>query len=62
MEGGAKTRTLGPGESERLDLGTVSDALGVWCTLPGHKLAGMTLDLQVVNRAGDERIELEATS
>src|ERR687898_1357102 len=27
VEGGAKTRTLGPGESERLDLGTVTDDL-----------------------------------
>jgi nitrite reductase (NO-forming) len=61
VEGGAKTRTLGPGESERLDLGTVTDGLDFLCTLPGHKLAGMTLDLQVVDRPGSERSEPETT-
>ena len=61
VEGGAKTRTLGPGESERLDLGTVTDDLDFLCTLPGHKLAGMTLDLRIVDRPGTERSEPEAT-
>jgi nitrite reductase (NO-forming) len=55
VEDGAKTRTLGPGESERLDLGTVNDELDFFCTLPGHKLAGMTLDLHVVDRPGAGR-------
>jgi nitrite reductase (NO-forming) len=49
VEGGAKTRRLGPGESDRLDLGTVTDGLDLWCTLPGHKLGGMTLDVEVVD-------------
>jgi nitrite reductase (NO-forming) len=57
VEGGAKTRMLDPGESERLDLGTVTDDLDFLCTLPGHKLAGMTLDLKVVDRPGSERSE-----
>src|SRR5918994_1874711 len=61
VEGGAKTRTLGPGESEHLDLGTVTDDLDFLCTLPGHKLAGMTLDLRIVDRPGTERSEPEAT-
>jgi nitrite reductase (NO-forming) len=60
VDGGAKTRTLGPGESERLDLGTVTDELDFLCTLPGHKLAGMTLDLQVVDRPTAKRSEQEA--
>jgi nitrite reductase (NO-forming) len=55
VEGGAKTRTLGPGEAERLDLGTVTDDLDFLCTLPGHKLAGMTLDLRVVDRPRTDR-------
>lgn len=60
VEGGAKTRTLGPGESEHLDLGTVTDDLDFLCTLPGHKLAGMTLDLRVVDWPATERSEPEA--
>jgi nitrite reductase (NO-forming) len=62
VEGGAKTRMLDPGESERLDLGTVTGDLDFLCTLPGHKLAGMTLDLKVVDRPESERREPEATS
>jgi nitrite reductase (NO-forming) len=61
VEGGAKTRTLAPSESERLDLGTVTEGRDFWCTLPGHKLAGMTLDLRVVDRPGTEPSEPEAT-
>jgi nitrite reductase (NO-forming) len=49
VDGGAKTSTLSPGQSERLDLGTVVGDWAAWCTLPGHKLAGMTLDIQVVD-------------
>ena len=50
VDGGAKTRTLSPGQSQRLDLGTVAGDWAAWCTLPGHKLAGMTLDIQIVER------------
>jgi nitrite reductase (NO-forming) len=49
VEGGAKTRTLSPGQSQRLDLGTVTEDRAFWCTLPGHKPAGMTLDMQVID-------------
>ncbi len=60
VQGGAKTRMLGPGETDRLDLGTVTDDLDLWCTLPGHKLAGMTLDVQVVDPAAISRDEEDA--
>ena len=60
VDSGAKTRTLGPGESERLDLGTVLDDRAAWCTLPNHKVAGMTLDLQIVDRPGTKRSERAA--
>jgi len=49
VDGGAKTRTLSPGQSQRLDLGTVIDDRAFWCTLPSHKLAGMTLDMQIID-------------
>lgn len=45
---GARTRKLGPGQSQRLDLGVVTRSLPeLYCTLPGHKSAGMTLDVRV---------------
>jgi nitrite reductase (NO-forming) len=43
-----RTRMLEPGESQRLDIGTVSRDLGSWCTLPGQKLFGMALEIHVV--------------
>jgi nitrite reductase (NO-forming) len=47
-EGGPKTAVLDPGQSERLDLGTVRTSLPeLYCTLPGHRSAGMTLDVEV---------------
>jgi nitrite reductase (NO-forming) len=60
VDGGAKTRTLGPGKSQRLDLGTVVGDWAAFCTLPGHKLAGMTLDIQVVDPSATKRSEPEA--
>lgn len=48
VDGGpSRTRMLNPGESRRLDLRTVTHDIHTWCTLPDHKLAGMTLDIRV---------------
>ncbi len=47
VRGGPHTRMLSPGQSQRLDLGLVTSRLDAWCTIPGHKAAGMTLDLRV---------------
>ena len=45
---GARTRRLDPGQSQRLDLGVIrSHPPELYCTLPGHKSAGMTLDVQI---------------
>jgi nitrite reductase (NO-forming) len=60
VEGGAKTRTLGPGQSQRLDLGTVVGDRAAWCTLPNHKVAGMTLDIQIVDPSATKRSERAA--
>lgn len=49
FESGRKhTSTLGSGQSQRLDLGTVTRQLESWCTLPFHKTLGMTLHIEVV--------------
>jgi nitrite reductase (NO-forming) len=55
VDGGPKTRTLRPGESQRLDLGTVVGDFAALCTLPGHKVAGMTLDIRVVDPSASKR-------
>jgi nitrite reductase (NO-forming) len=48
LEGGPRTDRLDPGQSQRLDLGVItSGPPELSCTLPGHKSAGMTLDIQI---------------
>jgi nitrite reductase (NO-forming) len=61
VDGGPKTRTLSPGQSELIDLGTVVGERAAWCTLPGHNVAGMTLDIQVVDASAAKRSDQEAT-
>ncbi|HEV7806068.1 MAG TPA: hypothetical protein VGO80_09630 [Solirubrobacteraceae bacterium] len=46
VHGGQRTRTLAPGESQRLDLGRLDGRRTAVCTLPGHELAGMTLEIR----------------
>jgi nitrite reductase (NO-forming) len=49
---GTRTRKLDPGQSQRLDLGKLSGSLPeLYCALPGHKSAGMTLDIRVQGSA-----------
>lgn len=47
---GPATRMLDPGGSQRLDLGIVTTSRTGWCTVPGHKQAGMTLDIKVTGQ------------
>jgi nitrite reductase (NO-forming) len=48
LEGGARTEALDPGQSQRLSLGVITTSPPeLYCTLPGHKSAGMTLDIQI---------------
>ncbi|MGW4560838.1 multicopper oxidase domain-containing protein [Streptomyces sp. NPDC004561] len=53
VDGGPATPLLSPGESRMLYLGQVTKNRTAWCTLPGHRAAGMTLDI-VVNSATGE--------
>jgi nitrite reductase (NO-forming) len=44
----ARTRMLKPNQSQRLDLGVIQSTLPeLYCSLPGHRSAGMTLDIRV---------------
>ena len=47
LSSGAMTKMLKAGESETLDLGVVSTSLTGFCTVAGHKDAGMTFALDV---------------
>ncbi|MFJ8581074.1 multicopper oxidase domain-containing protein [Micromonospora sp. NPDC093277] len=45
LAGGARTKLIGNGESARLDAGVIGEVTEGWCSLPGHRQAGMTLEV-----------------
>ena len=50
--GGTKgTDLLQPGASATADLGVVTASGQAWCTVPGHKEAGMVLNIAVTGKA-----------
>jgi nitrite reductase (NO-forming) len=52
LAGGARTSKLDPGQSQQLDLGVITSSLPeLYCTLPGHRSAGMTLEIRIQARA-----------
>ena len=53
LNGETGTMMLAPGESEEITLGPISATTQAWCTVPGHKEAGMVLDLVVAGSSGD---------
>ncbi|MFD0317879.1 cupredoxin domain-containing protein [Streptomyces flavalbus] len=52
VEDGPGTPLLSRGQSRTLDLGPVTADRQAWCTLPGHRAAGMTLDIVVKDDGG----------
>lgn len=51
VEDGPATPMLAKGGTRVLDLGPVNSSRQAWCTLPGHRAAGMTMDIVVKNTA-----------
>ncbi|MEU2180611.1 multicopper oxidase domain-containing protein [Streptomyces thermolilacinus] len=49
---GPATPMLAKGETHVLDVGRVTRSREAWCTLPGHKAAGMTMDIVVTGDVG----------
>lgn len=45
--GGPRTPLLSRGRTSVLDLGRITGNRTAWCTLPGHRAAGMTMDIVV---------------
>lgn len=49
---GPATAVLDPGQTEVLDAGTITGPVDGWCTLPGHRAAGMTMSITVASDSG----------
>jgi nitrite reductase (NO-forming) len=47
IDGGLRTPLLARGQHARLDLGVASRDVEGWCTVPGHKAAGMIMNIHV---------------
>lgn len=59
VEDAPSTPMLGKGDSHTLDLGTLTEDREAWCTLPGHRAAGMTMDIVVKDTAKNGTTEHE---
>ncbi|MDQ0834319.1 nitrite reductase (NO-forming) [Streptomyces achromogenes] len=53
VEDGPTTPMLAKGHTRTLDLGPVTKNREAWCTLPGHRAAGMTMDIVVTGSTDD---------
>jgi len=54
LQGETGTAMLDPGEEEQVSLGVMEETTQSWCTVPGHKEAGMVLDIQVTGSAASD--------
>ncbi|MFD5650546.1 multicopper oxidase domain-containing protein [Streptomyces sp. NPDC127039] len=61
IEDGPATPMLAKDDTRVLDLGQVTKSREAWCTLPGHRAAGMTMDIVVTGDAGDTAETSEAS-
>ncbi|GGZ05487.1 multicopper oxidase domain-containing protein [Streptomyces poonensis] len=53
VDDGPATPLLARGRSHTLDVGRITEDRQAWCTLPGHRAAGMTLDIVVEDSASE---------
>jgi nitrite reductase (NO-forming) len=53
LEGHTGTDRLQPGESQTADFGVIDADTQAWCTIPGHKEAGMVLTIAVTAAAAE---------
>ncbi|MEO6713824.1 MAG: cupredoxin domain-containing protein [Mycobacteriales bacterium] len=47
MAGGTASRLLGPGETQTVSFGPLTSSTTLYCSIPGHRPAGMELKLTV---------------
>ncbi len=50
VPGGPRTERLVPGQSERLDVGVLANNVRLSCTISGHKDAGMSLQVRIIDK------------
>ena len=50
---GVSGTRLGPGETETIDVGVITDDIDGWCSIIGHRQMGMTLDIVAIGGAPD---------
>jgi nitrite reductase (NO-forming) len=50
LGGETGTEMIAPGGTETVSLGVITETSQAWCTVPGHKEAGMVLDINVSGR------------
>jgi nitrite reductase (NO-forming) len=53
LEGTTGSELIEPGDTVTADLGVIDASTQAWCTVPGHKEAGMILDIAVTGAASD---------
>lgn len=53
LDGETGTAMLAPGASETIEFGPVEESAQAWCTVPGHKQAGMVMDIVVAGPGGE---------
>jgi len=52
LNGTTGTKMLKPGETEEINIGVVTDGAQAWCTVAGHKEAGMLMTFTVAGGSG----------
>ena len=52
LDGETGTAVLASGESETIELGPFEETSEAWCTIPGHKDAGMVMSIDVAGTGG----------
>ena len=52
LDTGQRTPLLGTGGSATIEVGAVDAAIAGWCTVPGHRAAGMTISIVAAGAAG----------
>jgi nitrite reductase (NO-forming) len=53
LDGETGTGMLEPGASETVELGAIEETGTAWCTVPGHRDAGMEMAIEVSDGAGE---------
>ena len=52
LDGESGTAMLDPGQSETVTIGPIEASTSAWCTVPGHREAGMEMAINVIGSSG----------